>query len=96
VGCSTAHYVPLQARAHLFSRLKATTRRRGHHAHIVFTDRLIYVEKGEVIDYFTPGELASAYADWAIVRNVEGTIACAQDGTAHLHSVEELIARASA
>lgn len=93
-SCGAIHYVPRRERAHLFPRLKKLTAPGGHHAHLVFTDREIYVEKGEVIDYFAPGELAQAYADWLIVRREEASIECAQDHTAHRHSVEELIARA--
>jgi hypothetical protein len=60
---------------------------------VVFTDTLIYREMGEVIDYFRPGELAEAYADWAIVRREEGLIACDRDGTRHVHSVDIVLAR---
>ena len=93
-SCGAIHYVPRRERVHLFPRLKKLTAPGGRHAHLVFTDREIYVEKGEVIDYFAPGELAQAYADWLIVRREEARIECAQDHTAHRHSVEELIARA--
>jgi len=47
-----------------------------------------------VIDYFVPGELAGAYANWLILRREARMIACAQDGTRHRHSVELLIAKA--
>ena len=94
-SCGAIHYVPRRERARLLPRLKALTRPGGHHAHIVFTDRSIYVEKGEVIDYFAPGELARAYPDWRILRLEEQMIPCAQDGTPHRHSVEVLIAKAA-
>lgn len=93
-SCGAIHYVARSERERLFRRLKALTPPGGYHAHVVFTDREVYVEKGEVIDYFVPGELASLYATWQIVRRHETLIACAQDGTPHRHSVEELVARA--
>ena len=94
-SCGAIHYVPRRARARLFPRLKALTLPGGYHACVVFTDRLVYREKGEVIDYFVPGELTGAYANWLIIRREEQTIACAQDGTRHRHSVELLIAKAA-
>ena len=93
-SCGTIHYVPRQKRARFFSRLQSLTRPGGLHAHVAFTDREVYVEKGEVIDYFAPGELVAAYPDWTILHQEEGRIPCAQDGTHHHHSVESLIARA--
>ena len=93
-SCGSIHYVPRPARARLFARLRALTRPGGYHVHIVFTDRAVYVEKGEVIDYFVPGELSGFYADWVILRYEEASIPCAQDGTPHRHSVEQLVARA--
>ncbi len=93
-SCGTIHYVPRRARARLFPRLKAVTRPGGYHAHIVFTDRAVYREKGEVVDYFARGELSRAYADWRVLQCEEQMIPCAQDGTPHRHSVEQLIARA--
>lgn len=93
-SCGSIHYVPRVERTPLFRRLKALTRPGGYHAHIVFTDGLVYVEKGEVVEHFTPGELAAAYADWVIVRQVDRLISCAQDGTPHHHSVEEFIVKA--
>lgn len=93
-SCGAIHYVPRRQRARLFPRLQSLTRPGGLHAHIVFTDREVYVEKGEVIDYFAPGELAAAYAGWLILRREEGRIACSQDGTRHYHSVESFIAQA--
>lgn len=95
-SCGSIHYVPRPARVRLIARLRAMTRPGGLHAHIVFTDRAVYVEKGEWIDYFAPGELGRAYAGWTVLRNDEGRIPCAQDGTAHRHSVEHLVARAPA
>lgn len=93
-SCGAVHYVPRPKRARFFSRLQALTRPRGLHAHVVFTDREVYVEKGEVIDYFAPGELAAVYDGWSILLQKEGRIGCAQDGTPHHHSVESFIARA--
>jgi tellurite methyltransferase len=93
-SCGSIHYVPRPARGRLFARLRALTRAGGHHAHLVFSDRVIYVEKGETIDYFVPGELQRSYADWLLLASKEETIACEQDGTPHRHSVEHLIARA--
>ena len=94
-SCGSIHYVPRRERARLFTRLKALTRPGGHHAHIVFTDRAVYVEKGEVIDYFVLGELSHAYHDWLVTQCEEKMIPCAQDGTRHFHSVEQFIARAA-
>ncbi len=94
-SCGSIHYVPRRERARLFGRLKALTRPGGHHAHIVFTTRLVYVEKGEVVDHFARGELAATYADWTIVRQADRLISCAQDGRPHRHSVEEFVAMAA-
>lgn len=88
------HYVPRRLRSRLFKRLKSLTRPGGVNAYVVFTDREIYVEKGEVIDYFAPGELAAPYADWPTIHREEGPISCAQDGTQHHHSVEFFIVNA--
>ena len=93
-SCGSLHYVPRTIRDRLFRRLQALTRTEGLHAHIVFTDRAIYMEKGERIDYFTPGELGMFYIDWLIVAREKRLIDCRQDGTTHRHSVEELVARA--
>ncbi|MBI4588474.1 MAG: class I SAM-dependent methyltransferase [Candidatus Rokubacteria bacterium] len=93
-SCGAIHYVSRRERARLFPKLKALTPPGGYHAHIVFTDRAVYREKGEVIDYFAPEELARAYANWLILQREEKLIACAQDGTPHRHSVEELIVKA--
>ena len=93
-SCGAVHYVPRRRRARLFPRLEALSRPGGHQAHVVFTDRAVYREKGEVIDYFTPGELGGVFGDWLVLRSRETVIDCAQDGTPHRHSVEEIIARA--
>lgn len=90
-SCGSIHYVPRRERARLFRRLKALTPPGGYHAHVVFTDRRIYVEKGERIDYFATGELGRLYADWRILRSEALTITCDQDGSPHRHSVEQLI-----
>jgi tellurite methyltransferase len=87
------HYVARDARARLFDQIRRLTRRGGYHAHVVFTDRLIYREKDEVVHYFAPHELRAAYHDWTIVRHEEGLIRCAQDGELHAHSVQTIIAR---
>lgn len=92
-SCGAIHYVPRSGRVRLFARLKALTRAGGYHALVVFTSRAVYVEKHEVIDYFDPGEIADAYADWLILQREEQMITCAQDGTAHRHSVEQLLAQ---
>lgn len=92
-SCGSIHYVPRRARRRLLARLQALTRPAGHHAHIVFTDRVIHVEWGEIVDYFRPGELARAYAGWRVRHRGERVIRCARDGTQHRHSVQALIAR---
>ncbi len=92
-SCGAIHYVPRRKRARLFPRLQALTPPGGYHAHVVFTDRAIYREKGEVIDYFAAGELGRAYANWRVLQCEEQMIPCAQDGTPHRHSVEQLVAR---
>ncbi|MFQ5946927.1 MAG: SAM-dependent methyltransferase [Anaerolineae bacterium] len=92
-SCGAVHYVPRRQRGRLLARLKALTPPGGHHAHVVFTDRAIYVEKGEIIDYYMPGELRETYAEWKILRLEERMIPCAQDGTSHRHSVEQLVAQ---
>ena len=93
-SCGAIHYVPRVMRARLFSRLRAVTPEYGLHAQIVFTDRSVYVEKGERIDYFASGELTGLYADWLILAREEQLIDCSQDGTVHRHSVEQLVAQA--
>ena len=68
------------------------TRPGGRQAHVVFTDRHVHEEKGEIVDYFTAGELREAFVEWQMLRTGERLISCAQDGTVHGHSVEELAA----
>ena len=92
-SCGSLHYVARAERGALFARLRERTRPGGHHAHLVFTTRRIYREKGEVMDDFTPGELARELAHWRVLRRHEGMIPCAQDGTPHEHSVEVLVAQ---
>jgi len=92
-SCGAIHYVPRNRRAGLFARLKAETAAGGYHFHVVFTDLRVHVEMQEQIDYFTVGELQSAYDDWAILGSEPSLITCAQDGTRHTHSVELLVAR---
>ncbi len=91
-SCGTIHYVPRSERRCLFRRLAAMTRPGGHQAHVVFTDRHVHEEKGEIVDYFTAGELREAFVEWQVLRNGERMISCAQDGSVHGHSVEELVA----
>ncbi|MBI4635891.1 MAG: class I SAM-dependent methyltransferase [Candidatus Rokubacteria bacterium] len=92
-SCGAIHYVPRQARVRLFRRLKSVTVPDGYHAHIVFTAESVYVEKGELIDYFGAGELREAYHDWRVIDHEHGMISCAADGLLHQHSVERLIAQ---
>lgn len=92
-SCGAIHYVPRQHRAGLLERLKTATSPAGVHAHLVFTNRAVYVERNERIDYFLAGELGGDYADWLIWWNGRGTISCDQDGRPHRHGVEELVAR---
>ena len=92
-SCGAIHYVPRAVRVNLIPGLKAITREHGLHAHIVFTDRAVYVEKGERIDYFAPGELTAFYPDWAILTRQQLVTDCNQDGTIHRHSVEQFVAR---
>jgi tellurite methyltransferase len=61
-SCGALHYVARRYRARLFVQLQAVTRPGGHHALVVFTDRHIYVEHGERVDYFAGDELDRAYA----------------------------------
>jgi tellurite methyltransferase len=91
-SCGTIHYVPRAERRALFRRLAAMTRPGGRQAHVVFTDRYVHEEKGEIVDYFTAGELREAFVEWQVLRNGERVISCAQDGSVHGHSVEELVA----
>ena len=95
-SCGVIHYVPRAQRPRLFRHLKARTRPGGYAAHVVFTDRRVYVELGEEIDYFGEGELRWTFWDWRVVRSARTDIACARDGAPHHHSVEELIARKAA
>ncbi|HKZ08217.1 MAG TPA: class I SAM-dependent methyltransferase [Methylomirabilota bacterium] len=91
-SCGSIHYVPRRERPQLFARLRALTARGGLQAHIVFTDRQIYEERGERIEYFMPGELAGVFAPDEVLRREERLIECRQDGRAHHHSVEVLLA----
>ena len=91
-SCGTIHYVLRSERRSLFRRLAAMTRPGGRQAHVVFTDRHVHEEKGEIVDYFTAGELREAFVEWQVLRNGERMISCAQDGSVHGHSVEELVA----
>ncbi len=93
-SCGAIHYVPREKRQEFFARLKALSPPAGLQAHIVFTDRHIYREKGEVIDYFTPDELQRLFAGWLIRDREQRMIPCAQDGHPHEHSVEQIIAEA--
>lgn len=90
-SCGSIHYVPRPQRVELFERLRAMTRPDGHQAHVVFTDRVVHEEKGEVVEYFNAGELHEAFEDWQTLQRGEHVISCAQDGTVHGHSVEELV-----
>jgi hypothetical protein len=76
----------------LFHRLRTLTRPGGHQAHVVFTDRLIYREEGEAVDYFSAGELHEVFLEWQILARGDRVISGAQDGTMHGHAVEELVA----
>ena len=87
------HYLPRRVRTHLFARIKSQTRPEGLNAHVVFTDRLVYVEFNEVIDYFHTGELRNEYRDWGVLVYRESTIKCQQDGTPHRHGIAKLITR---
>ncbi len=90
-SCGSIHHVPKEDRPRLFRLLEILTQARGIHAHIVFTDALVYREKGEDIDYFVPGELGRVYSAWLALRYEEGLISCAQDGVPHVHSVERIV-----
>ena len=94
-SCGAIHYVSRDRRRRLIERLKRLTRPGGYHGFVVFTDRVVYPENGEVIDYFAPGELDRAYGDWQVLRSEEEDIACARDGVLHHHSVERFLARHS-
>ncbi len=87
------HYLPRRVRTHLFARIKLMTRPEGLNAHVVFSDRLVYAEFNEVIDYFHTGELRNEYRDWEVLVYSESAINCQQDGTPHRHGIEKVIAR---
>jgi len=91
-SCGSVHHLPRRDRGRLFRRLRLLTAPGGLHAHIVFTDRMIYREKGEEIDYFTAGELPRFFDGWSILADEELKISCAQDGLRHAHSVQRLVA----
>jgi tellurite methyltransferase len=91
-SCGSLHYVSRARRATLFARLRAMTRPGGHHAHLVFTDRLVHEEKGEIVEYYHAGELREAFVDWQILKRAEHVISCAQDGSVHGHAVDEIVA----
>lgn len=90
-SCGSLHYVSRAERSALFERLKAMTRRGGRQAHVVFSDRLVHEEKGEIVEYFSAGELHEAFRDWQTLKHDDHVIKCAQDGTPHGHGVEELM-----
>ena len=91
-SCGSLHYVPRDRRAELFARLRAMTRPGGHQAHLVFTDRLVHEEKGEIVEYYDAGELREAFVDWQVLERADHVISCAQDGTVHGHAVAEIVA----
>ena len=91
-SCGAIHYVARDERVLLIDRLKGITRPGGYHGFVVFTDEAIYAEKGEVIDYFAPGELGRCYPDWLIHGVHRESIACCRDGVVHRHSVERFVA----
>lgn len=90
-SCGSIHYVPRPQRTALFRRLEALARPGGHQAHVVFTDRQVHEEKGEIVEYFKAGELHEAFVNWQILKHGDYVISCAQDGTVHGHAVEELV-----
>jgi len=90
-SCGSIHHVPKEDRPRLFRHLKMLTQPKGVHAHIVFTDAIVYREKGEEIDYFVPGELGRVYSAWLALRYEDGRISCSQDGVPHFHSVERIV-----
>ena len=91
-SCGSLHYLPRAQRAALFARLRAMTRPGGHHAHLVFTDRLVHEEQGEIVEYYNAGELREAFVDWQVLKRADHVISCAQDGSVHGHAVEEIVA----
>ena len=92
-SCGAIHYVPRAERLALFRRLQSLTAPRGFHAHVVFTDAHIYVEKDEEIDYFRSGELRRVYRGWRLLDHRHEMIHCVADGRPHRHSTEYLIAQ---
>jgi tellurite methyltransferase len=90
-SCGSVHHLPRRDRDRLFRRLRLLTAPGGLHAHIVFTDRMIYRERGEEIDYFTAGELPRLFDGWSILADEDLKISCAQDGLRHAHSVQRLV-----
>jgi tellurite methyltransferase len=93
-SCGAIHYVPREARARFLARAMALSPPGGLQAHVVFTDRHVYRELGEAIDYFAAGELTRIFRGWVIRQREEGLIECGQDGHPHQHSVEQIIAEA--
>jgi len=91
-SCGSVHHLRRRDRSRLFRRLRLLSAPGGLHAHVVFTDRMIYREKGEEIDYFTRGELSDLFGGWIILADEDVQISCAQDGVRHAHSVERLLA----
>jgi len=91
-SCGSVHHLRRGDRMRLFRRLRLLSAPGGLQAHIVFTDRMIYREKGEEIDYFTTGELPDFFGGWTILADEDAQISCAQDGVRHAHSVERLVA----
>ena len=91
-SCGSVHHLRRRDRGRLFRRLRLLSAPGGLHAHVVFTDRMIYREKGEEIDYFTRGELPDFFGGWTILADEDVQISCAQDGVRHAHSVERLVA----
>jgi tellurite methyltransferase len=90
-SCGSVHHLPRRDRDRLFRRLRLLTAPGGLHAHIVFTDRMIYRERGEEIDYFKAGELPRLFDGWSILADEDLKISCAQDGLRHAHSVQRLV-----
>ena len=91
-SCGSVHHLRRRDRSRLFRRLRLLSAPGGLHAHVVFTDRMIYREKGEEIDYFARGELSDFFGGWIILTDEDVQISCAQDGVRHAHSVERLVA----
>jgi tellurite methyltransferase len=91
-SCGAIHYVPREERPYLIDQLKGVTRPGGYHGFIVFTDETVYAEKGELIDYFAPGELRRCYPEWLVLGAHQDSIACSRDGVFHRHSIERFVA----